>query len=260
MMPWETLTSAFLLLVLQFLSFENIKVQACTFYVHNKCSFPIWPATASNQGHPVIANGGFYLPSGKLHTVKAPGDWGGRFWARTGCNFNSIHKPGCETGDCGGGRLECNGTIGLPPATLVEFSLQIDKNKPNFYDVSLVDGYNLPVSVTTKSSSTKCSIKGCLQDLKSRCPQELHVLNAKGEVVACKSACMAFNLDSFCCRGEFGSPDKCKPSLYSKMFKHACPSYFSYAYDSSNPLVACSSDDYIITFCPDAWGGEHMST
>ncbi|KAK8614128.1 hypothetical protein V6N13_122502 [Hibiscus sabdariffa] len=42
-------------------------------------------------------------------------------------------QPACETGDCDG-RLQCNGLIGKPPATLIQVALQGDKGKPNFYD------------------------------------------------------------------------------------------------------------------------------
>nr|QIB84900.1 thaumatin-like protein [Panax notoginseng] len=233
--------------------------QAHTFYVSNKCPFPIWPATAPNQGHPVIANGGFYLPSGQLKRIQVPGDWNGRVWARTGCNFATNGKPACQTGDCDG-KLECSGSIGIPPATLVQIALQVDKAKPSFYDVSLVDGYNIPVSVMTKPVSPKpCHIGGCTKNLNNICPQELEVLNDEGKIVACKSACLAFNLDEFCCRNEYGSPDKCKPSVYSRIFKEACPSYYSYAFDTPPPLVNCASDDYVITFCPSKWGGGKQS-
>ncbi|WCJ20850.1 Pathogenesis-related thaumatin superfamily protein [Euphorbia peplus] len=225
-----------------------------TLHIRNKCSFPIWPATAPNTGHPVIAEGGFYLPSGQTQHIVAPWDWSGRIWARTCCNFNhsatSNWQPACETGDCDG-RLACNGLIGKPPVTLIELALQ--PNKPNFYDVSLVDGYNLPVSVTDKQMSPKCSIRGCEKSLIHSCPPELQVVDKDGEVVACKSACLAFNLDSFCCRNEYGSPGKCKASVYSKMFKQACPAYFSYAFDSPSPLISCAGKEYFITFCPSSW-------
>ena len=237
----------------------NVLAHQVAFYVHNKCPFPIWPATAPNNGQPIIADGGFYLPSGQTRHIEAPWTWSGRIWARTGCNFCTNNwKPACETGDCDG-RLACNGLIGTPPATLVEISLQSDKGKPNFYDVSLVDGYNIPVTVTPKYITPKCTIKGCLKDLKSLCPQELEVLNARGEVVACKSACLAFNFDKFCCRNEFGSPENCKPNVYSKIFKEACPAYYSYAFDSPPPLVSCASAEYVVTFCPSGWGGYHDS-
>lgn len=95
--------------------------------------------------------------------------------------------------------------------------------------------------------------------MKGSCPLELQVVNGKGEVVACKSACLAFNLDSFCCRNKYGTPQKCKPSVYSKMFKDACPSYVSYAFDQPSPLVSCPADEFVITFCPEKWGGEHLS-
>ncbi|XP_030469851.1 thaumatin-like protein [Syzygium oleosum] len=234
-----------------------VLAEQVTFYVHNKCPFPIWPATASNTGQPVIADGGFYLPLGSNKRISAPLAWTGRIWARTGCRFQSNWQPACETGDCDG-RLACGGLIGTPPATLVQVSLQADKAKPSFYDVSLVDGYNIPISVQTRPVGPKCGIPGCSKDLNGMCPEELQVLNRDGEVVACKSACLAFNADKFCCRNEYGTPDKCKPSVYSKMFKDACPGYYSYAYDSPPPLASCASEEYVITFCPHTWGGEQV--
>ena len=73
--------------------------------------------------------------------MQAPEDWAGRFWGRTGCDPNSNH---CETGDCGN-KLECNGAGGAPPATLVEITLKGDQGL-DFYDVSLVDGFNIVAS------------------------------------------------------------------------------------------------------------------
>ncbi|XP_076894110.1 thaumatin-like protein [Bidens hawaiensis] len=235
-------------LSIAFFLLGNAIVKACNFHISNKCPYPIWPANAANEGHPVLANGGFYLPPGEQKKIQAPADWVGRIWARTGCKFGSDKNHACETGDCGG-KLMCNGLIGAPPTTLVQVALQPDKSKPSFYDVSLVDGYNIPVSVTIPSSS-KCYIGGCKMDINDCCPQELAVLNDKGEVVACKSACLAFDNDKFCCRNAYGTPSKCKPTVYSKIFKEACPSYYSYAFDNPPPLVNCVSDDYLITFCP----------
>ncbi|KAL5582432.1 hypothetical protein UlMin_014874 [Ulmus minor] len=241
-----------------FFPFGHVKAHTVKFYVHNKCPFPIWPATAPNNGHPVIAKGGFYLASGQTRSIVAPWTWNGRIWARTGCNFASNWSSACETGDCDG-RLECNGLIGTPPVTLVEVSLQGNHEKPNFYDVSLVDGYNLPVFVAPRPLTSKCAISGCVKNLNDLCPNELMVLNSKGEVVACKSACLAYNLDSFCCRNEYGTPEKCRPNIYSNILKDACPSYYSYAYDSPPPLVSCPGKEYVITFCPSSWGGGRSS-
>ncbi|CAL9042446.1 unnamed protein product [Musa banksii] len=233
---------------------ELVNGQMVIFHLNNKCPFPVWPAAAPNAGHPVIADGGFLLPPNQTKRVHAPPTWNGRFWGRTGCDFTTTSKPGCQTGDCQG-LLSCNGTIGTPPATLVEVALQEDQSKPSFYDVSVVDGYNLPIAVSTKPAYRKCWIGGCTKSINSVCPEELQVLDHSGAaVVACKSACLAFDLDLFCCRNSYGKPETCKPSVYSAMFKDACPSYFSYAYDTPPPLVNCYSREYAITFCPSRWG------
>ncbi|WOK92501.1 thaumatin-like protein [Canna indica] len=233
-----------------------VNAQMVTFHLNNKCPFPVWPAAAPNADHPVIADGGFLLLPNQTRRVHAPPTWNGRFWGRTGCNFStsSSQSVACQTGDCQG-LLSCNGSIGKPPATLVEVSLQEDKSKPSFYDVSLVDGYNLPISISTKPADRKCWIGGCAKSINSLCPQELQVLDrSTGAVVACKSACLAFDLDVFCCRNAYGKPETCMSSMYSTMFKDACPSYFSYAFDSPPPLVSCFSREYAITFCPSRWG------
>jgi len=90
-----------------------------TFHVTNKCPFSIWPAIAPNAGHPMIADGGFLLHCGRTQQVQLPATWNGRFWARTGCKCTPTSQCACETGDCRG-LLSCNGSIGLPPATLVQ--------------------------------------------------------------------------------------------------------------------------------------------
>ncbi|GMH31109.1 hypothetical protein Nepgr_032952 [Nepenthes gracilis] len=239
-----------------FISPGKVRGHTVSITVINKCLFQIWPSAAPNTGHAVLADGGFHLESGHSRLIEAPGNWSGRIWARTGCNFDAnSRQPACQTGDCDG-RLACNGLIGTPPATLVEISLHADKNTPSYYDVSLVDGYNLPVSITTWPASSACSIRGCLKDLKSVCPAELEVVNEDGEVVACKSACLAFGADSFCCRNEYGSAGKCKPSVYSKLFKDACSWYYSYAFDAPSPLVSCGVTELFITFCPAKWGDD----
>ncbi|XWS32827.1 hypothetical protein CRYUN_Cryun22dG0023200 [Craigia yunnanensis] len=93
----------------------------------------------------------------------------GEFGHERVATSNSNWQPARETGDCDG-RLQCNGLIGIPPATLVQVALQGDKGKTNFYDVSLVDGYNLPVSVPTRPFPPKCTIGSCSKNL-NLCPR-----------------------------------------------------------------------------------------
>jgi hypothetical protein len=79
-------------------------------------------------------------------TVSIPDGWGGRFWARTGCNFDANGQGRCATGDCGN-KLQCNGAGGIPPVTLAEITLN-GAGGLDFYDVSLVDGFNVPARVS----------------------------------------------------------------------------------------------------------------
>lgn len=222
-------------------------------YLVNRCKVPVWPGLASNVGYPVVGKGGLFLAPGQKANVVAPWSWQGRVWARTGCNFDPSGSGTCLTGDCAG-QLECNGTIGKPPATLAQFTLQ-PNGQPCFYDVSLVDGFNVPISVS--GSGKDCGTAGCAADLNQLCPQELQmVMNSSssvdaGKVVACKSACLAFDLDQFCCRNEYNAPAKCLPTMYSRVFKKACPAAYSYAYDTPSPLFSCTSANaFTITFCP----------
>ncbi|KAL0012569.1 hypothetical protein SO802_007677 [Lithocarpus litseifolius] len=89
----------------------------------------------------------------------------------------------------------------------------------DFYDVSLVDGYNLAISITPIKGSGKCSYAGCVGDLNMMCSVGLQVRSHDNKrVVACESACFAFNSPRYCCTGSFGSPQACKPTAYSRIF------------------------------------------
>ncbi|XP_010539162.2 PREDICTED: thaumatin-like protein [Tarenaya hassleriana] len=116
---------------------------ATTVTLYNKCTEPVWPGIQPSAGQRLIAGGGFELLRNRDFNLKLPSLWSGRFWGRHGCVFDCTGRGGCATGDCGGSLL-CNGLGGSPPATLAEFTLGHDLD---FYDVSLVDGYNLAMSI-----------------------------------------------------------------------------------------------------------------
>lgn len=132
---------------------------------------------------------------------------------------------------------------------MAEFALG-NFNGLDFFDVSLVDGFNLPLLVVP--SGQNCSSTGCIDDLNESCPAELEVTNGtEGKSVGCRSACDALGLPIYCCDGTSSSRDKCKPSLYSQFFKNSCPQGYSYVYDdNTNTTYTCPSTDYQITFCP----------
>ncbi|CAK9257706.1 unnamed protein product [Sphagnum jensenii] len=221
---------------------------ATRFTFVNSCDFTVWVGTQPNGGIPILSDGGgFKLGSGESSTEIAPKGWGGRFWGRTDCVFGSSGLGSCVTGDCGG-KMQCEGAGGVPPASLFEITLD-GANGMDFYDVSLVDGYNLPMRVVAIGGTGNCGSPGCTSDLNAACPKEQQVVSA-GEVVACKSACAAYNEPQYCCTGEFGSPITCKPTLYSTTFKRACPTAYSYAYDDATSTFTCTGANYILTFCP----------
>lgn len=202
-------------------------------------------------------DGGWELPAGDTHAVVLPPAWGGRFWPRTGCaGFNDNGVPACQTGDCAG-HLGCPAGIGgSPPATLAEFTL-IPPDQPlglDFYDVSAVDGTNLPVRITAvvhtfaadpppgANAMYYCGSPGCTKDcgalapcpwnLEATCPPELQQL-VDNKQVGCRSAgqvcaidpqnpilaCAATN-DLYGCTG--GGPNDVVGSCYSNDAAPTC--------------------------------------
>ncbi|CAK9148293.1 unnamed protein product [Ilex paraguariensis] len=225
-------------------------ISSATFTIVNKCNYPVWPGILTNAGVAPLQTTGFALQKGESKTINAPSSWGGRLWGRTQCSEDSTGKFTCVTGDCGSGKVDCAGAGAAPPATLAEFTLD-GSGGMDFYDVSLVDGYNLPMLVVPQGGTgVNCRATGCVVDLNGACPSELKVTSNDGAVAGCKSACVAFNQEQYCCSGAYNSPDICKPSSYSQVFKNACPSAYSYAYDDKTSTFTCAGADYLISFCP----------
>lgn len=215
----------------------------------NNCKESIWPGILGTAGHETPHKGGFRLFSGEQTVLEVPHKWSGRIWPRQGCCFNQTTSKGsCLTGDCAG-LLQCNGVGGVPPATVVEMTLGTMESSLHYYDVSLVDGFNVPVSMAPVGSSAGCGVAACEADLNICCPTNL-IVKRQGKVVACKSACIAAKSDRYCCTGEFANPKSCKPTIFSTLFKAICPRAYSYAYDDSTGLKTCRAPHYVITFCP----------
>ncbi|QCD79608.1 somatic embryogenesis receptor kinase 4 [Vigna unguiculata] len=185
----------------------------------NQCNYTLWPALSNRTG--------FVLASGENSSVGVPENWQGRIWARTHCTTDSVTGNfSCATGDCNSGNLTCN-KEGSPPETVVEFNLE-GVNGFEFYYVSLLQGFNVPVIVDPMSGSGgKCESTGCGVDLNAVCPTELKVTRNE-EVVGCENPCD-------------GSDSSCE------IFETACPQA------SINPVrpFNCSNPAYYnIVFCP----------
>ncbi|KAM6554362.1 hypothetical protein CsatB_015124 [Cannabis sativa] len=211
------------------------------FTIVNYCKEVIWPAMTNSNN---FTGGGIPpLKPGQSTVYTAPPQWSGRIWARTGCNFDKDGNGKCQTGSCGT-LLNCTGPS-TPPASIAEFNLN---ETMDYYDVSLVDGFNLPIVVKPSNGTGNCSSVGCEGDLRQSCPAELRD-EATGKVVACRSACDVFERDEYCCRGMYSNPVSCVATNYSRIFKEFCPMAYSFAYDDPTSVVTCSGADYTLTFC-----------
>ena len=221
----------------------------------NHMSQTIWVAAAPNASTPLAATG-WVLPAGQSVTITTPNNLNTRFWGRTGCVFNSAGVGHCETGDCGG-LFQCKGW-GTIPATLAEVNFDAWDHL-DFYDVSMVDGANLPmyINITKSSGGTvdKISQNGCVPAGCTKpvnCPSVLDV-KAGGAVVGCISACARLGGDQYCCRGQWSSRAACDPAQwpvdYAAVFKSAEPYAYSYVDDDATSVFTCSGVcDYRITF------------
>ncbi|KAI3796832.1 hypothetical protein L1987_39518 [Smallanthus sonchifolius] len=219
-------------------------VHSTVFTIKNNCPYNIAPATLTGSGASVTT--GFELAPHASKTINMPAPWSGRVWARFQCS-NDGGKFSCNSGDCGSGHVECNGAGAIPPATLAEFTLS-DASGKDFYDVSLVDGFNLPISVVPEGG---CPTTNCPTDINAKCPPEIAVKDRSGGTIGCKSACLAFQKPEYCCTGDHNRPETCPPTNYSKFFKNLCPKAYSYAYDDRSSTFTCNTGrNYVITFCP----------
>ncbi|KAI8055603.1 thaumatin [Gilbertella persicaria] len=193
-----------------------------TITVKNSCSKSIQVNQLTNDASDQKATS---LAAGSSTQINVPSNWGGRIWAREGCSGSSDCNPGA-------------------PASLAELLFKGAAGK-DYYDVSFVDGYNLPISISPNSGKAdgyECGVPACssLPD----CPSELQDKDSNGNVIGCKSACAAFGTGEYCCTGDASERGKCAASKYSIPVKESCPDVYTYAYDDSTSMFSCSSSGY----------------
>lgn len=170
------------------------------FHFKNQCPDTVW---VGGFAVPLPTSTGWEMKPGADVTMPILGNSvAGRFWARTDCKWNG-DKFQCSTGDCGtplnNFGIECRGITGQAPATLVEFTLSTT-GSPDFYDLSNVDGYNLPIYFgPTPGTFIKvdnpdlgkfnCGSPSCRLNT-SKCPRELQTVGSTGRT-SCYSICAA---------------------------------------------------------------------
>jgi hypothetical protein len=133
----------------------------------NQCSFPVWYGVANdnttNKADPTSpAAPNNYLLTGQVSghppqttTLVFPNDYFGLFFPRTGCTTVG-GQLFCQTGQCApdappnGGRCAL-GNEPEPPYTKIEMnffaSAQSDNSFDGDYDVSMIEGFNVPVEM-----------------------------------------------------------------------------------------------------------------
>ena len=224
---------------------------ARTITLVNRTRERIWPAAWPGS---VSGTTGWALPPGASLSITVPDTWNARLWGRTGCRFDATGRGSCQTGDCGG-RYQCRGW-GQIPATLAEYDMNAYDHL-DFYDVSMVDGSNLPMYITIAQGRTRNRIspdgceqgRGCTSTVK--CPAALQV-HRGGHLVACISPCARFHTDRYCCSGQYAkgcSPARTWPIDYAQVFKRAEPYAYSWSGDDATSVFTCAGRcSYRITF------------
>ncbi|CAN6225811.1 unnamed protein product [Urochloa humidicola] len=208
--------------------------EAAVFTVVNQCPFTVWAAS-------VPVGGGRQLNRGETWRISVPaGTSAARIWARTGCQFDASGRGSCRTGDCGG-VLQCKG-YGRAPNTLAEFALN-QFNNLDFFDISLIDGFNVPMNFLPDGGSGCSRGPRCAVDVNARCPAELR------QDGVCNNACPVFKQDVYCCVGS--AANNCGPTNYSRYFKQQCPDAYSYPKDDATSTFTCpAGTNYKVVFCP----------
>ncbi|WP_329140331.1 Thaumatin pathogenesis-related protein [Streptomyces sp. NBC_01476] len=213
--------------------------------VVNRTQQTVWAVvTNTSAAYP----GGRRLQPGQSFSLTVGNSWGGRIWGRTGCTGDAAGT--CLTGDC---TTTCGGPT--TPTTLGEFTFNAYAGM-DFYDVSMVDGSNLPmfINISHTSSTDPVSSSGCYQGTCTSpidCPSAMQAKNG-GQVIGCEPPCAAFGGDTYCCRGAWAGRDNCVPAKwpvdYTQVFKKAEPYAYSYAFDDSATMACKGACYYRITF------------
>ncbi|KAK2373104.1 pathogenesis-related thaumatin protein 3.5 [Trifolium repens] len=203
-----------------------------TLSIISRCSLTVFLGIFHGTGTSLPSTTGFVLPPGKSNVLNVTLSWSGRLWGRTHCSHDSNGKFSCLTGDCASSTMECDGGNASPPATLAEFNLNTRSNGFDFFSVSVVNGYNLPMMVEpqVENGVGDCMTTGCMVHLNKVCPSELKVMS-EGDCIGCRNACQPFS--KYC---------------YSEFFTKVCPHANADATKTFQSV--CASTDYRIIFCP----------
>ncbi|KAI7861763.1 thaumatin [Spinellus fusiger] len=183
-------------------------VSGATITVKNNCSYSSQINQQTNNAAP--GTNAFVLAPGKSSNIYVADNWAGRVWPRPECT----------------GKTDCDPPA---PASLAEFNFGSFAGL-TFFDVSLVDGFNVPLSVQP-NGGTNCPSASCHK--LPACPNgnQFKNINNNGKVVSCQNP----NRDS-------------GATTYAATTKKACPTVYTYSHDD-NATLACKTNSFTVTLC-----------
>jgi len=204
-----------------------------TFTVTNHCTQTVWAAALPSTAFP---GGLVEMAPGYSFQVGVDNGWSGRIWGKTLCTTS-------------GGTTTCASSAF--PASLAELTLTKSATGLDFYDVSLVDGFNLPIALDAVGHTPDpahpydCGSPTCAVNLDATCATQFQD-SANGQVIACANdACKVIG------NNNPTSPACTYPNQYTEFFKMACPTAYSYPKDDPTSTFTCKGfNDYAIVFCP----------
>ena len=120
--------------------------------------------------------------------------------------------------------------------TLAEFTFNTDFHDFDWYNISHVDAFNLPLQILPLARP-HCQALTCADDLASDCPAVGRLEDSKGELIACVS------------------PDRDDPMSPVALHFESCDDAYAWSGDDQqgddpSPMKACAGEDWQISFCP----------
>ncbi|HEX5098341.1 MAG TPA: thaumatin family protein [Polyangiaceae bacterium] len=122
--------------------------------------------------------------------------------------------------------------------TLAEFTFNTDFNDFDWYNISHVDAFNLPMQIVPRDRPD-CDPLSCPADFLAGCPDEGQYRDDSGKVVACVS------------------PERDDGSSPVAEYFESCDDAYAWSGDDQHgddpsPVRACAGEDWDIVFCPGA--------
>ncbi|MFE3767894.1 thaumatin family protein [Streptomyces sp. NPDC059122] len=150
----------------------------------------------------------------------APGYWRGKFFARMGCSGASGSSFHCELGDCGVFADHCAPDTGEQPVSLAEFNFDSGDGLAPWYNVSYVNAFSVPITITpteVSGSGGGCGEVGCAEDLLPKCPADNLTRWDDGTPKLCTS------------------PNRDAKTPYSDMIATNCPKAYGWSGQDQEP-------------------------